>query len=316
MLYLQCRPKDDTASIARRAMPRATIASYVLDFLAQERRIIASDWRFHITYMRVARSQGYALPDTTKLNQLIKTLLAARDIAPIAGVSGVYRITVPYASVLPSPQEVIIQEANPTAVFSHFTAAAHNDLTNEMPNAVHLTYLRTGCNRLPVGTTPEDWNDIPEPRRRMPEAIDGTPIQWSQIKPEWDFGYIVGYVQGYAIYVTDLERTLLDGLRFPDRNGGPMEALRMWKRAAPRLRLNVLIDYTKRFNQTLLRQRVGFLLEHMRLTHPILQDWAKSSVRGSSAKLIANLDFCPVYSERWNLSINVPDTILSELKDD
>lgn len=296
-------------------MPIATIPSNILSSFAQERRIIAADWRFHIMYMRVARTQGYALPDTRRLNQLIKRLLKARDIAPFAGISGVYRITVPYASVLPSPQEVIIQEANPTAVFSHFTAAAYNDLTNEIPNAIHLTYLRTRHHRLPVGTTPEDWNDIPEPRRRMPEAIDGTPVLWSQTKPEWDFGYVVGYVQGSPIYVTDLERTLLDGLRFPDRSGGPMEALRMWKRAASRLRLDVLIDYTKRFDQTLLRQRVGFLLEHLRLTHPILQDWAKNSVRGSSAKLIANLDFSSDYSERWNLSINVPNSILSELND-
>jgi predicted transcriptional regulator of viral defense system len=266
--------------------------------------------------MRVASTHGYALPDTTKLNQLIKALLSARDIAPIPDISGVYRIIVPYASVLPSPQEVIIQEANPTAVFSHFTAAAYHDLTNELPNAVHLTYLRRGRNRLPLGTAPEDWNDVPEPRRRMPQAIDGTPIQWSQTKPEWDFGHIVGYVHGSPIYVTDLERTLLDGLRFPDRSGGGMETLRMWKRAVPKLRLDVLLDYTARFKQTLLRQRVGFLLEHMQLTAPILEDWAKNSVRGSSARLIANLDFAPVYSERWNLSINVPDTILSELKDD
>ena len=296
-------------------MPRTTIASHVLDSLAQERRIIAADWRFHVTYMRVARAHGYALPDTAKVNSLIKTLHAAHDVAPIAGISGVFRITVPYASVLPSPQEVIIQEANPTAIFSHFTAAAYNDLTNEIPNAVHLTYLKTGCDRLPVGTTPEDWSDIPEPRRRMPNAIDGTPILWSQTKAEWDFGYVVGYVQGNPIYVTDLERTLLDILRFPDRSGGAMEVLRMWKRAVPRLRLDVLIDYAKRFDQTLLRQRVGFLLEHLQLTHPILQDWAKNSVRGSSAKLIANVDFSPSYSERWNLSINVPDTVLSELQD-
>jgi predicted transcriptional regulator of viral defense system len=297
-------------------MPRATIASQILENFADDRRIITADWRFHIAYMRIARAHGYALPDIAKLNRLLKTLVSAGDVSPISGISGVYRITVPYASVLPSPQEVIIQEANPIAVFSHFTAGAYHDLTDEIPNAVHMTYLRTGCNRLPVGTTPEDWNDIAEPRRRMPDAIDGTPIQWSQIKPEWDFGCIVGYVQGNPIYFTDLERTLLDGLRFPDRNGGPMETLRMWKRAKSRLRLDVLIDYTTRFGQTLLRQRVGYLLEQMQLTHPILQDWAKTSIRGSSAKLIANLDFSPVYSERWNLSVNVPNTALSELRDD
>ena len=74
---------------------------------------------------------------------MINTLDAARDIARIAGISGVFRITVPYASVLPSPQEAIIQEANPIAVFSHFTAAAYHDLTDEIPNAIHLTHLRS-----------------------------------------------------------------------------------------------------------------------------------------------------------------------------
>ncbi|MEI8373110.1 MAG: hypothetical protein WCJ35_09800 [Planctomycetota bacterium] len=297
-------------------MPRTTIASQVLEYLAQERRIIAADWRFHVMYMRMARTHGYALPDIVKLNHLIKALHSARDIAPIAGISGVFRITVPYASVLPSPQEVIIQEANPIAVFSHFTAAAYHDLTNEIPNTIHLSHFRTSSSRLPLGTTPEDWTDIPEPRRRTPEAIDGAQIQWFQTKAEWDFGHVVGYVQGNPIYITDLERTLLDILRFPDRSGGAMQVLRMWKRAAPRLRLDLLIDYAGRFDQTLLRQRVGFILEHLRLTHPILQDWAKNSVRGSSAKLIANADFSPTFSERWNLSINIPDTILSELQDD
>lgn len=296
-------------------MPRSTIPSEVLKALAQDRRVIAADWRFHVTYMRVARARGHALPDAAKANRLIKSLQNAREIAPIEGVPGVFRITVPYASILPSPQEIIIQEAHPFAVFSHFTSAAYNDLTNEIPKALYLTYRRSRGNRLPLGTTPEDWIDMPEPRRRMPEAIDGTPVQWYQTKAEWDFGHVVGFVQGNPIYVTDIERTLLDILRFPDRSGGGREVLRMWKRAAPKLRLDVLIDYTQRFDQTLLRQRVGFLLENLDLMHPVLQQWAKTSVRGGSAKLIGNVDFSPTYSERWNLSINVPDTALSELQD-
>ena len=297
-------------------MSRPTIASHVLESLAEQRRVIAADWRFHVTYMRVARTHGYTLPDAAKTSHLIKTLHRSHDIAPIDGISGVYRITVPYASVLPSPQETIIQEANPIAVFSHFTAAAYHDLTNEIPNAVHLTHFRTSVSRLPLGTTPEDWIDVPEPRRRTPGAIDDTPIQWYQTKAEWDFGHVVGYMQGNPIYVTDLERTLVDILRFAERSGGALEVLRMWKRAATRLRLDVLIDYVTRFDQTLLRQRVGFILERLHLTHPVLHEWANNSVRGSSAKLVANLDFSPTHSDRWNLSINVPDTILAELHDD
>jgi predicted transcriptional regulator of viral defense system len=150
----------------------------------------------------------------------------------------------------------------------------------------------------------------------MPLTVEGTDVQWYQAKPQWDFGNTVGYSHGSPIYVTDLERTLLDVLRFPERTGGALELLRVWKLAATRLRLDTLIEYVLRFGQTLLRQRVGFILEELGLDHPVLQEWARGSVRGSSAKLIANLDFCPTFSDRWNLSINVPDTALSELHDD
>lgn len=296
-------------------MPRTTILSRVLDALANERRIIVADWRFHVVYMRLARAGGYALPDASKVSKLVKSLVGSGDIAPVEGITGVYRITTPYASILPSPQEAIIQEANPTAVFSHFTAAAYHDLTQQLPKAIHLCCFRNHVTRLPLGTTPEDWIDIPAPHHRTPKSIDATPIEWTRTRREWDFGHIVGYVQGTPVYVTDLERTLLDILRFPEKSGGPMEALRIWGSAADRIDIKKLVDYVIRFDQSLLRQRVGYLLEHYGKSHPILQEWASRSVRGSSAKLIASREFSPTFSERWNLSINVPDSFLGELSE-
>ena len=297
-------------------MPRTTIASRILQSLAEDRRAVAADWRIHIAYMRAAYSGAFVLPDAAKTNQLIKKLQAAADIQRVKGVPGVYRITVPYASVLSSPDEAIIQEANPIAVFSHFTAAAYHDLTFEIPNEFHLTHFRNSSTRLPLGTAAEDWTDVPEPRQRTPDSIRGIQIHWHKSKAEWDFGHTVGYSQGYPIYITDPERTLLDALRFPGRCGGVTEVLRIWKRALPSLAIDVLMDYVRRFDQTLLRQRVGFILERLEVTHPILQEWASRSVRGSSAKLFANLDFSPTFSERWNLSINVSDAVLSELNED
>jgi predicted transcriptional regulator of viral defense system len=296
-------------------MSRPSIASQVLEALADERRVIVADWRFHVTYMRVARSSGYALPDGARVHQLIKSLRSARHIEPIEDVSGIFRITIPYASILPAPQETILQEASPFAVFSYFTAAAYHDLTYEIPQTIHLAEFGNNVTRLPLGTTPEDWIDVPTPKRRVPLAIGGTPVQWSGTKSDWDFGHMVGHVQGNPIYVTSLERTMLDVLRFPDRSGGALEVLRIWKRAISGTKLDVLIDYANRFNQTLLRQRTGFLLEQLGVEHPVLDDWAKNSVRGSSARLIASREFSPTFSERWNLSINVPDSFLAELHD-
>jgi len=255
-------------------------------------------------------------PGFPQTKQRINTLQAAGDIQQVREVPGVYRVTVPYASVLSFPDEAVIQEANPIAVFSHFTAAAYHNLTYEIPNEFHLTCFRNSSTRLPLGTAQEDWIDVPKPRQRTPDSIGGVQIHWHKSKPEWDFGHTLGDSQGCPIYITDPERTLLDALRFPGRCGGVTEVLRIWRRALPSLTLDVLVDYVRRFDQTLLRQRVGFIIERLGVTHSILQEWASKSVRGGSAKLFANLDFSPTYSERWNLSINVPDTVLSELNED
>ena len=297
-------------------MPRTTITSLILESLAKDRRAVAADWRIQIAYMRVALSGSFALPDVTKTNQLIKKLQAVGDVERISGISGVYRVTVPYASVLSSPDEAIIQEANPIAVFSHFTAAQYHNLTYEIPNEFHLTQYGKSSVRLPLGTTPEDWIDVPEPRQRTPNSIHGEQIHWHKAKTEWDFGHTLGHVQGYPIYITDVERTLLDALRFPHRCGGATEVLRIWRRAIDNLNLDTLIDYVEQFKQTLLRQRVGFILERLGEPHPKFDEWAANSVRGSSAKLFANLEFSPDYSKRWNLSINAPDAILSEQSED
>ncbi len=297
-------------------MPRATIASLILESLAKDRRAVAADWRIQIAYMRVALSGSFALPDVTKTNQLINKLQAVGDVERVSGISGVYQITVPYASVLSSPDEAIIQEANPSAVFSHFTAAQYHNLTYEIPNEFHLTLYQNSSVRLPLGTAPEDWIDVPEPRQRTPKSIHGVRIHWHKAKAEWDFGHTLGHIQGCPIYITDVERTLLDALRFPHRCGGATEVLRVWKRGIDNLNLDTLIAYVEKFKQTLLRQRVGFILERLGEPHPNFDEWAANSVRGSSAKLFANLEFSPKYSKRWNLSINAPDAILLERSED
>jgi predicted transcriptional regulator of viral defense system len=293
-------------------MPKDTLSSHILRSLASERRAVAADWRIYVAYMRVALSQGFALPDKSKFNLLIQKLLKAGDIGRVNEISGVYRITVPYASVLPFPSEAIIQEANPTAVFSHFTAAQYHNLTYEIPNAYHLTQYRDSKKRLPLGTTPEDWIEVPGPRQRTPAVVNGTAVYWHHSKAEWDFGYTIGHVQGSPIYITDLERTVIDALRFPEWCGGPTEVLHIWKRAINAINVETLIEYVEILKQTLLRQRVGYLLELLGKCNSALDNWAEKSVRGSSAKLFANLEFSAKYSTRWNLSLNVPDAILTD----
>ncbi len=302
-------------SIAISKMPKQTISSHILTALSDERRIVAADWRLHVIYCRVAYQHSYKLPDVYLARGQIRKLERAGDIEPIEPLQGVYRVTAPYASTLPGPDEIVVQEANPFAVLSNFTAAAYHDLTDVIPTEIYATNYHDNGLRLPLGTTPDDWTDVPEPTRRAPKSVGDTLIIWSKTKDAWDFGHMIGYAQGCPFYVTDLERTLLDAVRFPEKTGGIREVLRIWKRAADLMDIDRLVEYVDRFNQALLRQRVGFLLERLRLTHPILDQWAEKSVRGSSAKLVATNEFSSQHSERWMLSLNVPDSVLGELDD-
>lgn len=296
-------------------MPRETISSHILRVLAAERRAIVADWRFYLAYLRVATSEGFALPDPSMVNKQVARLIAGGDIQHIEGVHGVYRVTAPYASVLPGSEEAVLQEANPVAVFSYFTAVQYHNLTYEVPKSFHLTHYPLPTNRLPLGTTTEDWTELPDPKRRRPKSINNLPVSWHSAKQEWDFGHEVGYLKGSPVYVTDLERTLIDITRFPQRAGGPGEVLRSWAKAKSRFDKESLIRYTVRFGQSLLKQRVGFILECMHESHATLDEWATSSVRGSSARLFGKLDFSSSYSTRWNLSINFPIEILQETHD-
>lgn len=285
----------------------------VLAALAQDRRVVAADWRISVICVRLAVADSRPLPDSAKIKRVMRGMQREGALEPFLGLPGVFRVTVPFASILPSPQEVALLEANPCAMLSHFSAAAYHDLTNAFPTEFQMTFTPDGGQRLPLGTAPDDWSDLPEPPQRTPRTIEGVPVHWTRVKAPWDFGAEIGYVQGLPIYVTDLERTLLDAVRFPWKCNGIHEVLRIWKRAASRIRVNTLVDYVERFGQSLLKQRAGFLLERLGVTHPALDGWAASSLRGSSAKLDAGATFSSTFCDRWKLSLNVPDSALAEL---
>ena len=105
-------------------------------------------------------------------------------------------------------------------------------------------------------------------------------------------------------------------MRSPAEVGGPVVVFRSWKAAKERLRTDRLIEYTERFDQPILRQRVGYLLTELGLAHPQLREWQRHLQRGGSLKLVASEPYAPTYSADWNISLNVPSEVLNELRDE
>ena len=208
-------------------------------------------------------------------------LVRRGDLVSLDGVSGVYVVNVPYANLLEVSEEQIIQEANPWAVFGFLTAMAYHNLTDLAPKEVYAIWSKggEGSGRLPLGSMPDDWTE----RTRLlvvkrPEMVRDVPVHWTQLTEEPGFGVIVGYSFGVPIYLTDVERTILDAFACRIRRAESARCSRRGSRAE--FDTGKLVKYTDAYENKILRQRVGYLLEKLGRTHPRLEEWRHGLQRG------------------------------------
>jgi predicted transcriptional regulator of viral defense system len=289
-----------------------TFASQVLRGFAEERRRVFSDWRILIQARRLAHAENAPLPDFQKADAIRKELVQRGDIAGFKGVEGVYFASVPYANLLEISEEQIIQEAHPWCVFGFLTALVFHGLTDLLPKEIYVIHFKdlSQPQRLPLGTTPEDWAELDLPSPRMAQKVGETKVNWTETQKKREFGVTIGYSSGLPIYVTDVERTLLDTLKSPEKSGGIAKVLQAW-RNADGMDVDRLIKYTDQFDNQILRQRVGYLLEKLGHPHAQLEAWRGRLQRGGSIKLVASEPYSETYSVEWNLSLNVPPSVLA-----
>jgi predicted transcriptional regulator of viral defense system len=300
-----------------------TFASRVLRELANHRRRVVADWRILVIARRLSHAENAPLPDEKKAAAIRNELVQRGAVVPEPGVSGVYVVDVAYANLLDVSEEQIVQEANPWAVFSFLTAMTYHGLTDLASPTIHAATVkslggRAGKRpaRLPLGTTPDDWaDDVPPPSLMQPKKVRGVSVNWTQLAEDSGFGVTVGYSFGVPIYVTDVERTLLDALRAPDKSGGIAKVLQAWQ-SAEGMNLDKLVGYADAYDNQVLLQRVGYLLEKLGRTHPRLEEWRRGKQRGGSMKLVANAPYSNTYSAEWNLSLNVPPSVLAIIEED
>ncbi len=295
-----------------------SFASQILRDLADSRRRVLSDWRIHVIARRIAHADNAPLPDKKKAIAIRSELVQRGDIVSVEGIADVYVLNVAYANLLEVSEEQIIQEANPWAVFGFLTAMTHHGLTDLVARDVYAIAIRNGetGERLPFGTMPEDWaNGFDLPRPKQPKGVRDVSVNWTQLSQEPGFGVMVGYSFGLPIYLTDVERTLLDALKMPDKAGGIAKVFQAW-RSADGMDVGKLVTYADKYDNKVLRQRVGFLLEGLGRPHPRLDEWRDELQRGGSVKLVASSPYAETYSAKWNLSLNVPPSVLAIIEAD
>lgn len=291
--------------------------------MAAEQRRVISDWRALLLVRRAtqripadARRWQTAPGKLEEIHAILNRVVQNGDLKPLKGLSRIYEARSPFVQTGAIQEEEILMELHPYGALSHVTALVFHGMTEELPKEIHvlLPSEHTG-GLLPPGTREGDWEGLWQGlslvRGRTADEIMGTPIRWHALSRGTALIGTAEYQpKGYPVRVTTPERTLVDGLLHPEWCGGMGPVLAAWARTRDTLDVGHLVELVEQFNVAILKQRVGFILEQLGITHHQVEQWPAQAKRGGSSKLFGGAPFKPDFSERWKLSINVPIDVL------
>lgn len=140
----------------------------------------------------------------------------------------------------PHEYEIATALVTPCAI-SHWTAMHYHHLTQQIPNKI-FALTTTGSS--------------------IPRSIDREHYHYVQIKPDHYFGLQQVWVGEAKVLITDLERTLLDGLMAPQHCGDFQEVLAAFKVACQKIVLKKLVDYALKMDVAVVK-RLGWILENL-----------------------------------------------------
>ncbi len=147
---------------------------------------------------------------------------------------------------------------------------------------------------------------VVSPKAMRGRRILGTEFRFIRCKPEHFFGTMDHWVtKQEKVTVSDLERTVLDGLRQPEYCGGVTEVAKgLWIRRAD-VDVGRLVEYALLLNVGAVRRRIGFLLEVYDLGSAADRERLREHVGGTYSLLDPVMPPQGKHTARWHLRLNV-----------
>ena len=166
--------------------------------------------------------------------------------------------------------EVAMALVNPAAI-SHWSAIHYHGLTEQVPREVFvLTTTESSVPRI-------RRTEAKRPRGGYP--VGDTTYRFVQVRPERFFGTQKVWVGDARVSVTDVERTLLDGLSMPQHCGDFAEVLHAFEVGMDRLDIERIARYAFRLGAATVK-RLGWVLEYHGNDSPIIDRLASLPVKG------------------------------------
>jgi predicted transcriptional regulator of viral defense system len=145
------------------------------------------------------------------------------------------------------------------------------------------------------------------PKRLRNRTLHGAEFRFVLVRPEHCFGVTKHWVtKQTAVAISDLPRTVLDGLRQPEYCGGVTEAAKgLWMRRAD-IDVRILIDYALRMEIGAVIRRLGYLLEFYALAPASELDRLRASLSSTYLPLDPLLPKEGTHLRRWRIQLNIP----------
>lgn len=148
-----------------------------------------------------------------------------------------------------------------------------------------------------------------------PRIISGTEFRFVKCKPDDLFGLTEIWVdKNEKVCVSDLERTLLDGLKLPGYCGGMIEVAKAFSIKHDQINPQKIIDYAIRLNIGAVYRRLGYLMELYQIGDQIHRDYLKTKLTNTYQLFDPDLSREGHHIIKWRLRLNISEDELVAIR--
>ncbi len=152
---------------------------------------------------------------------------------------------------------------------------------------------------------------VTSPKAIRPRTVLGTEFRFVRCKREDLFGIVeLWATKTERVRVSDLERTIIDGLKQPEHCGGLTEVAKGFWMRRETLAVPKLVDYALRLDIGAVVRRLGFLLETFEIDAPDEIERLRAALTATYAPLDPLMPAEGTWNARWRVRVNVePDEL-------